>query len=110
MYHCAQNRKRQRASKAAAKTDECKGRAKDQRDTFNCKGWMHVTVFEGSDEVFVKMKHNDCHVPYWDVSVPEDIKDYIRANPKLKMSDIGAELSEGPLTYSSYYTSFGRIS
>jgi hypothetical protein len=66
-----------------------KHRSRGQMDSFDCDGWMHITVFKGSNEVFVKLKHKDCHVPYWRTDVPKHIQEYVKENPKLKTPQVG---------------------
>jgi len=46
-------------------------------DTFQCGGWLHITVMDGGDDVLVKLKHLDDHVPYWTIDVPEEIQSFV---------------------------------
>jgi len=62
------------------KKGKCEGaklRDKDAMDTFDCHGWLFITVIEGSDVVNdVKFQHKDDHIPYWNIDVPEDVQDF----------------------------------
>jgi hypothetical protein len=58
-------------------------------DVFDCSGWLHITVTTGEPVALVKMKHEDDHVPYWCIDVPQDVKDFIHANPDLNPSQVG---------------------
>jgi hypothetical protein len=87
MYSCAQLCTRQHKPKKSSKEDVIH-RAKGRMDAFACDGWLHITLFVGSTEVFVKLKHKDDHAPYWSIEVPEDVKEYVKDNPKLKTAAV----------------------
>ncbi|KAJ7583748.1 hypothetical protein C8J56DRAFT_1054275 [Mycena floridula] len=57
-----------------AKHEGVKHRDKDAMESFACKGWLHITLSESSDIAFVKIRHDNDHVPYWCIDVPEDIQ------------------------------------
>ena len=43
--------------------------------TFDCNGWVHVTVDERSRSViYVKITHMDDHVPYCTIDIPDDVR------------------------------------
>jgi len=89
MYNCAQGDTRQHKPKKG-KTDgkQCD---KDQMDTFKCKGWLHISVTEGSTTALVKFKHEDDHVPYCNIEVPDGIQEYILANTHLNPTQVRNE-------------------
>lgn len=95
MYHCAQIVTRQHNQKKG-RHEGAKLRDKERMDTFKCNGWLHITIMEGENSALVKLKHEDQHVPYWSIDVPEDVQEYVRSNlnmtptqvVKLKYSDI----------------------
>ncbi|KAJ7581308.1 hypothetical protein C8J56DRAFT_794595 [Mycena floridula] len=91
MYHCAQISTRQHKPKKA-KHEGVKHRDKDAMESFACKGWLHITLSESSDIAFVKIRHDDDHVPYWCIDVPEDIQQYVRDNPDLTMPRLWTEV------------------
>ncbi|KAJ7763777.1 hypothetical protein B0H16DRAFT_1311018, partial [Mycena metata] len=80
MYHCAQNKTRQQASK---KTAGAKSRDKLPMDAFQCHGWLHITISDWEDIALVKIGHQDDHIPYWSIDVPADVIEFVRLNPKL---------------------------
>lgn len=88
MYHCAQVNSRQHKSRRS-EHENVKSRDKDSMDVFDCSGWLHITVTTGEPVALVKMKHEDDHVPYWCIDVPQDVKDFIHANPDLNPSQVG---------------------
>jgi hypothetical protein len=88
MYHCAQVNSRQHKSRKS-EHENVKSRDKDSMDVFDCSGWLHITVTTGEPVALVKMKHEDDHVPYWCIDVPQDVKDFIHANPDLNPSQVG---------------------
>ena len=76
MYHCSQMHECQHKPKKG-KHEGAKLRDKDAMDTFDCHGWLFITVIEGSDVVNdVKFQHKDDHIPYWNIDVPEDVQDF----------------------------------
>ena len=79
MYHCAQNSSRQHKQKKSA-TETVKNRDKEQMDTFLCHGWLSITIMDGGDDAFVKFRHENDHVFYWNIDVPLEVQDYVRKN------------------------------
>jgi len=87
MYHCSQVRECQHKPKKG----RCKGAKphdKDAMDTFDCHGWLFITVTEESDIVNVKFQHKDDHVPYWNIDVPQDIQALIHNNPSMTPTQV----------------------
>ena len=62
-YHCFQMHQCQHKPKKG-RHEGAKLRDKDAMDTFDCLGWLFITVTEGNDVVNVKFQHKDDHVPY----------------------------------------------
>ncbi|KAI0753626.1 hypothetical protein C8Q74DRAFT_1211024 [Fomes fomentarius] len=71
MYHCAQYAKRQKASKKVEDSD--KHRDKEAMDSFDCDGWLSITVPETSETVTVKVKHCMAHVDYCPIDLPANV-------------------------------------
>lgn len=61
-------------------------------DTFDCEGWLHITITEESNIALVKLKHQEDHVPYWDIDVPEDARNIVSKNPNLTMSQVSIQV------------------
>ncbi|KAG6848015.1 hypothetical protein H0H93_004170 [Arthromyces matolae] len=85
MYNCAQSKSRQHKPKKGKGLME---RDKYQLDTFPCSGWLHITVTLGDSVALVKFKHEDDHVPYWKIDVPQNVQDFIKMNTKLTTSQM----------------------
>ncbi|KAL1744255.1 hypothetical protein HDZ31DRAFT_39152 [Schizophyllum fasciatum] len=89
MYSCAQLKSRQCPSR---KSDLKKQRDKGLMSTFDCDGWLHVTIWEDSVSsplpAYISVKHENDHIPYWKVDVPEPIQQYIRANSEMRPSQL----------------------
>ncbi|KAF8224842.1 hypothetical protein L208DRAFT_1425713 [Tricholoma matsutake] len=72
MYHCSQvcecQHKPKNGRHAGAKLWD-----KDAVDTFDCHGWLFITVTEGSNIVNVKFQHKDDHVPYWNIDLWDEV-------------------------------------
>jgi len=86
-YHCSQIHQRQHKPKKG----RCEGAKlcdKDAMDTFDCHGWLFITVTEGSDIVKVKFQHKDGHVPYWNIDVPQEVKDLVHDNANMTPTQV----------------------
>ena len=87
MYHCSQMQECQHKPKkgrhAGAKLWD-----KDAMYTFDCHGWLFITITEGSDIVNVKFQHKDDHVPYWNIDVPQDVQDLVHNNPSMTPTQV----------------------
>lgn len=65
-------------------------------ETFDCSGWIHITLSDLSDVTFIKLTHCENHVPYCPIDIPKDIKKYVRDNLKLtptQVSNLNAYIS-----------------
>jgi hypothetical protein len=87
MYHCAQSTERQHAPSKTA--PPAKKRDKIQMDAFECHGWLHITLSELDNIAYVKIDHEDGHVPYVPIDIPEDVKELIVNNPKWTPTQVG---------------------
>jgi hypothetical protein len=92
MYHCAQIDTRQHQPKKEQR-EGAKTRDKGQLDTFSCDGWLHITIFDGEDVTYVKLKHK-CdsqglrHPPYWCIDVPKEVENHVKENFRLRLKDV----------------------
>ncbi|KAG6848311.1 hypothetical protein H0H93_001313, partial [Arthromyces matolae] len=93
MYHCAQTETRQHKPKKSEK-DGVKHRDKLMLDTFDRSGWMHITVIEDEEMAHVRLKHMDKHIHYCCIDVPDDVKEFVKANPHLTPSQVRDIISE----------------
>ncbi|THV01366.1 hypothetical protein K435DRAFT_613187, partial [Dendrothele bispora CBS 962.96] len=74
-YHCAQQAKRQHKP---AKSELLNlQRDKGQMDSFNCNGWLFMTIFEGESFAQVQLKHTHDHVIYSEMHVPPEVQEYV---------------------------------
>ena len=76
MYNCAQNSDRQHAPVKSSNIG-IKHRDKESMDSFDCSGWIHITLSDLSDTAFIKLTHCEDHVPYCPIDIPEDIEKYV---------------------------------
>lgn len=86
MYHCAQSQDRQKDSKKIL--DDSKQRDKEAMLTFDCKGWLFITISDSSSIALIKVVHAEAHVPYCTVSVPEEVKRFIQEHSSLTASQV----------------------
>jgi hypothetical protein len=86
MYHCSQIQSRQHIPRKVEDAD--KHRDKRQMATFECGGWLHITVDPMTSDAMVKVRHEDDHVPYYSKDVPVKLKDYVVQNPSLRASQV----------------------
>ncbi|KAK1233880.1 hypothetical protein PQX77_002933 [Marasmius sp. AFHP31] len=78
-YHCCQIQTRQH--KPIKKNGPgVKNNNKGQMAAFECKGWLHITVFEDVEEAHINFRHKDQHVHYYHIDIPEDVKKYVADN------------------------------
>lgn len=86
MYNCAQNATQQHKSK---KIDEVtKHRDKDRMITFQCKGWLHITISDNLEIALVKIDHCDDHIPYFPIDIPPEIENLVRENQNLSPTQV----------------------
>ncbi|KJA13622.1 hypothetical protein HYPSUDRAFT_151410 [Hypholoma sublateritium FD-334 SS-4] len=50
---------------------------------FSCDGWLHITIWDDSNNALVKLKHDTEHIPYWSIDVPPDIQSFVKENSDL---------------------------
>jgi hypothetical protein len=87
MYRCAQNSSRQ-LKPTKISNPAVKNRDKEQMDTFQCHGWLFITIMDGGADAFIKFRHNEDHIPYWNIDVPQDVKDYVLKNIDLSPTQV----------------------
>ncbi|KAG6826876.1 hypothetical protein H0H92_014080 [Tricholoma furcatifolium] len=91
IYHCAQIDARQHKSKKTQKPN-AKRRDKHSMETFDCSGWLYIVIFMGSPVANVKLTHKEDHIPYWCIDVPDEVKDFVNANPNLTSMQLWDEI------------------
>ncbi|KAF8912407.1 hypothetical protein CPB85DRAFT_1561485 [Mucidula mucida] len=89
-YNCAQLCTRQHAPKKHAPTG--KHHDKDRMDSFECHGWVTMWVCAGSQILFVRFNHALNHVPYFCIDVPDDVRTYVKNNPRLRPNQLWTEI------------------
>jgi len=57
-------------------------------ETFDCSGWIHITISDHSDVAFIKLQHHQDHIPYCPIDIPEDVKKYVNENLKLTPTQV----------------------
>ncbi|KAJ7787808.1 hypothetical protein B0H14DRAFT_2399159 [Mycena olivaceomarginata] len=91
MYHCSQNQKRQHKPKKSER-EGAKHRDKIPMESFNCRGWLHITIDDSDNIAIVKILHRDDHIPYWCIDVPAEVTEFVRQNPKLTPDQLWVEI------------------
>ncbi|KAJ7689078.1 hypothetical protein B0H14DRAFT_2420865 [Mycena olivaceomarginata] len=91
MYHCAQSSSRQHKPKKN-KREGAKSRDKIAIDTFPCNGWLHITIMDWDHLAYVKIKHDEEHIPYYSIDIPPDVVDYVHKNHKLTTTQLWDEI------------------
>ncbi|KAK6966913.1 SWIM-type domain-containing protein [Favolaschia claudopus] len=81
-YHCAQSSTRQHKSKKGLEGK--KQRDKGQMRTFDCQGWLTIWGCSG--------RRFGCHEKYVCIDVPEDVKQFIEENSKLRSYQLWKEI------------------
>ncbi|THU81592.1 hypothetical protein K435DRAFT_693221, partial [Dendrothele bispora CBS 962.96] len=80
-YHCAQLAKRQH--KPVKSELQSSQRDKGQMDSFDCDGWLFMTISEIESYAQVQLKHAYDHVVYSEMQVPPDVQEYVENNFKM---------------------------
>ncbi|KAI0291349.1 hypothetical protein B0F90DRAFT_1649641 [Multifurca ochricompacta] len=57
-------------------------------ETFDCSGWIHITLSDHSNVVFIKSTHCEDHVPYCPIDIPEEVVQYVQINLKLTPTQV----------------------
>lgn len=96
-YHCAQNAKRQK--KPEKVSDPKKHRDKEAMDSFDCHGWLTLTVADNSDTIAVTLDHRMSHIAYCPIDLPEEVDTIIRENSGFTPSQVRLFI---PLTVTSH--------
>jgi hypothetical protein len=65
-----------------------KHRDKESMQTFDCSGWLHITISDLSDIASIKLDHHEAHIPYCPIEIPEDVVTYIHDNLKLMPAQV----------------------
>ncbi|KAI9059933.1 hypothetical protein FKP32DRAFT_1760738 [Trametes sanguinea] len=78
-FICAQSSQQKRKAKPPA---HAKSRDTRRCEQFPCHGWLHIVISEKSDTVQLRLHHKTSHVPYVNVSLPEEWRKYIEANAR----------------------------
>ncbi|KAK7007107.1 hypothetical protein R3P38DRAFT_2438938, partial [Favolaschia claudopus] len=90
-YTCAQNSLRQEKSQKKASSE--KQRDKAQMSTFECQGWLTIWASPDDDsEYFIRIRHQECHQKYVCIDIPDDVKQIIQNNPKLRSYQLWKEI------------------
>lgn len=76
MYSCAQSVQRQHESRKVL--DISKQRDKIPMHSFDCKGWLQIHLSRDLQYACVKLVHEEDHVHYCMIDIPNDVKDYVK--------------------------------
>ena len=53
-------------------------------DAFDCHGRLQIAILSPSNPIaFVKLMHRDDHIPYWNIDIPKDVRDFVLKNLSL---------------------------
>ncbi|RDX40007.1 hypothetical protein OH76DRAFT_1366849 [Lentinus brumalis] len=61
-------------------------------ETFDCHGWLFITVSETSDTATVKLSHRLAHVYYYPIDLPNDVVDLIQNNPNMTVNQLWTDI------------------
>lgn len=87
-YHCAQVSSRQHKPRKVE--DEKKHRDRESMATFDCNGWLKITMEEIDTITVAKIEisHADNHIPYLPIDVPQDVLDMIKDGKDKPIKDV----------------------
>ena len=55
-------------------------------ERFDCAGWLYIGVQAESDVMSIKISHKAGHLPYVDISIPDQWKQYIEEHASAETS------------------------
>lgn len=90
-YNCSQQCNRQHKPKKTSSTEH--RRDKIQMDSFDCHGWLFITISEGANDVLVRLKHEEDHAPYWHIDIPDEVKKFVHDNVEMRPGQVRSLLS-----------------
>ncbi|KAF8156957.1 hypothetical protein B0H34DRAFT_631400, partial [Crassisporium funariophilum] len=85
-YRCAQSEKKVKSRKGVR--EGAKMRDKGCMDTFACKGWLNITVYEELSVVDIKLSHAEEHIPYWCIDIPQNVCQFVKNNCQLTSAQV----------------------
>ncbi|THU75131.1 hypothetical protein K435DRAFT_568762, partial [Dendrothele bispora CBS 962.96] len=65
-------------------------RDKSQMDSFDCDGWLFITISEIESYAQVQLKHAYDHVVYSEMQVPPDVQEYVENNFKMSTTSVSS--------------------
>lgn len=80
-YSCAQSRSREPKAKTS-KGPRVKMCDTCRMDRYDCGGWLHIAVSNILAVVDIKIKHDESHIGYLDIQLPEKWKKYIEEHAR----------------------------
>ncbi|KAJ3520137.1 hypothetical protein NM688_g9206 [Phlebia brevispora] len=83
LFSCAQSTAREAEPKAPK--PDVKSRTTRRMEHFDCNGYLRVTVDSASNEMIVSLDHDQGHIPYLDITIPDRWKDYIEEHAAKQM-------------------------
>ncbi|KAH9483482.1 hypothetical protein JR316_0002950 [Psilocybe cubensis] len=90
-YYCAQMYSRQRTNKDC---ESIKERRKPSMQTFQCHGWLFMTVYQELHVVEVSVQHKEKHVPYRCIDVPPAVHEFLKDNPGISFAQLWKKILE----------------
>ncbi|KIJ32252.1 hypothetical protein M422DRAFT_265902 [Sphaerobolus stellatus SS14] len=84
-YHCCQDSSRKKKpKKAKGLKPGAKPRDNSGMDRFDCESYLHISISALKEpqkqKVHIRLNHHLCHVPYYEVTLPEEVQAEIREN------------------------------
>ena len=58
-------------------------------DHFNCKGRLTIGLGEQTEDADVSFEHQEKHLEYWRIDVPEEVQKYISQNRDKTIKQVG---------------------
>lgn len=96
-YHCCQLDNQQQKSK---KVDERnKWCDKISMDVFNCNSWIHIILDDRCTAARIKIIHEEDHIPYCVIDVPEDVKAMVQGGKDKTPSQVCCIIMIGNLSH-----------
>ena len=56
--------------------------------SFECDGWLHITIDDRTMDAAIVIQHKDDHIPYFVIGLPEDVKKLISDRCKENVTQV----------------------
>jgi hypothetical protein len=79
-------------------------------DRFACNGWLYITTDDHNlGTVMIRITHHQSHVPYVDISIPDDVADLVQQMKDNSAAKVNAPSQRNIIQLITPHTRFGSM-